>query len=235
MLCAFDFDGTLAPIEVDPGLVYMPAAVARRLDILSSYASIAVVTGRAVADVQARLGFAPSYVVGNHGLEGVPGCVFDAHFPLLCAEWEKSLHAMLQRHGLASSGVRIENKGCSLSVHYRLARDREYVESQLATLIERLTPAPHLVGGKCVFNLLTAAGMDKGAAVNRLMEDCGAAGALYVGDDVTDEDVFRLRRRDLVTVRVEPATGTCADFFLHHRLGMVQLLDELISRLRRHS
>lgn len=90
------------------------------------------------------------------------------------------------------------------------------------------------IGGKCVFNVLPGAGMDKGTAINCLMENSGACSVGYVGDDTTDEDVFRLRRKGLLTVRVGPGSSN-AEFFLHHRLGMVQLLDELISRLRRRS
>lgn len=59
----------------------------------------------------------------------------------------------------------------------------------------------------------------------------GAPGALYVGDDVIDEDVFRLGRNDVLTVRIERAGNSTAEFHLNHRLEMVQLFDELIGRL----
>lgn len=235
VLCAFDFDGTLAPIVRDPDQVAVPAAVARRLAILAEHTPVAIVTGRAVADVQSRLKFAPRYIVGNHGLEGVPGCPPAEQYQALCAQWEVGLSAALAEQKLTAAGVRIENKGCSLSVHYRLARNRDQLESELAKLLAGLTPAPQVIGGKCVFNLLPPAGVDKGAAMLRLMEDGKASSAIYVGDDTTDEDVFRLRSRDLLTVRVGPGGNTSAEFFLHHRLAVVQLLDQLISRLRGHA
>ena len=166
MLCAFDFDGTLAPVAVDPGQVVVPTPVARRLAILADRAAIAVVSGRAAADVRARLNFVAHYVVGNHGQEGVPGC-----------------------------GAKAPHEAVSADV------------------------LPGQSGGK-------------GAAIVRMMEDCGARSAIYVGADATDEDIFRLHRKNLLTVRIGPDDDSEADFFLHHRIEMVQLLDNLISRLR---
>ena len=59
-LLAFDFDGTLAPIVTDPDDARIPAPVARRLDRLASLLPVAIITGRAVADVRERLtGAAP--------------------------------------------------------------------------------------------------------------------------------------------------------------------------------
>jgi trehalose 6-phosphate phosphatase len=65
------------------------------------------------------------------------------------------------------------------------------------------------------------------------MEITGARHAIYVGDDVTDEDVFELRRPDIMTVRVEYLAGTAAEFYLPHWTDMVGLLDELIKRLQK--
>lgn len=233
MLCVFDFDGTLAPIVTDPGRAAVPAPVARRLASLADRAAIAVVSGRAASDVRARLNFVAHYVVGNHGLEGVPGGLPSGQHEAVCASWERTLASALAAHGTAAAGVRIEKKRYSLSVHYRLARDRAQLGTWLQGLLAELEPAPHVTSGKYVFNVLPAPGVDKGAAIVRLMEDCGARSAIYVGSDATDDDVFRLHRKDLLTVRIGPDTGSDADFFLHHRIEMVQLLDDLISRLRR--
>ena len=68
-LLAFDFDGTLAPIVARPDQAHVPDAVAHGLAELSRALPVAVVTGRSVADVRARLGFQPRWVIGNHGAE----------------------------------------------------------------------------------------------------------------------------------------------------------------------
>jgi trehalose 6-phosphate phosphatase len=99
-------------------------------------------------------------------------------------------------------------------------------------MFARLTPAPRIVSGKYIFNLLPEDAVHKGSALEQLLRATGANGAIYVGDDVTDEDVFRLRRGDVLSVRVEPEADSAAPFFLERRQDMPQLLDALIARLR---
>ena len=67
-LMAFDFDGTLAPIVAHPTDARIPPAVLTRLRALAQRLPVAIVTGRSVADVRARLGFEPHFVIGNHGV-----------------------------------------------------------------------------------------------------------------------------------------------------------------------
>lgn len=232
LLCAFDFDGTLAPIVRDPGQVAVPAAVLWRLERLAARTTVAIITGRSVADLQHRLPLETHYVVGNHGLEGLPDTEAQASaWRAACGAWEAALGAALARERRAAAGIFIENKGCSLSLHYRTAPDRAAAAQWLAMLCRELAPAAHVIGGKCVFNLLPEAGINKGYALERLIESCGAHAALYVGDDVTDEDVFRLQRPDLIGVRIERDPASSAQFFLPHRLDLVRLLDGLLSRL----
>lgn len=73
LLCVFDFDGTLSPIVAQPDQARLPLGVRRRLLELSKLASVAIITGRSLADIRPRLEFEPDYTVGNHGIEGIPG------------------------------------------------------------------------------------------------------------------------------------------------------------------
>jgi trehalose 6-phosphate phosphatase len=233
MLCAFDFDGTLAPIVPEPHRAEVPLPIRRRLIELCEYTPVAIITGRSLADLRARLDFTPDYVVGNHGLEGMPGREgLAARYEQLCLNWERALTAALQDHAVLEPGIWIENKTYSLSVHYRLAHDHSRAEAQLTELFADLAPVPHVIAGKRMFNLLPDAAVNKGTALDQLFDASGAPTALYVGDDATDEDVFRLQRADLLSIRVEPGVDSAAEFFLHHQLDVDQLLDELIARLR---
>jgi trehalose 6-phosphate phosphatase len=233
LLCAFDFDGTLAPIVEQPQEVRLPEFMRGHLLALQRHAPVAIITGRALADIAPRLGFTPDILIGNHGLEGVPGerAAADAEYHrAVCAAWRGQLDKLLAAE-YPDPGVQIEDKRYSLSVHYRHAQAAARAEDDLAPLLATLDPAPRLVAGKCVFNLMPPGAGDKGSALARAMEEIGARGALYVGDDVTDEDVFRVRRADLLSVRVEPSETSAAPYFLQHIGEMPRLLQALAGPL----
>lgn len=232
LLCAFDFDGTLAPIVALPEQACLPEEIRQRLVALSEYAPIAIITGRSVQDISPRLGFEPEFVVGNHGLEGVPGWEAQAErHREFCIAWHTQLDAVL-RDPAFDPGIQLEDKHYSLSVHYRLVRDTDETARRLEQLVGSLVPHPRVVSGKYVFNLLAHDACHKGSALSRLIEICGANHAIYVGDDVTDEDVFRLRRNDVVSIRIERADDSTADFFLPYPSDILVLLEELTRRMR---
>lgn len=233
LLCAFDFDGTLAPIVAQPEKVHLPYDIRQQLITLSHYAPIAIITGRSIKDINKHIGFTPDFIIGNHGIEGLPD--WDRHsgsYELYCRMWEQKLSAAFQNHEVFDPAIRIEDKGYSLSIHYRAARDQHDVAQKLEKLFRQLTPLPRVIPGKSVFNLVPENATDKGCALMKLMATQNFRTAIYVGDDVTDEDVFRLHRPEVLTVRVEQAVDSDAEFFLRQRQDIKHLLDELIVRLR---
>src|SRR2546423_9965738 len=233
VMCIFDFDGTLVPIVSQPDKAHLQLPTLQRLTALRELAPVAVVTGRAVADARARLGFDPDYLVGNHGLEGVPG--WNGHteqYEELCRTWRAQLASRL-RQAHVDPGVWVEDKRYSLSVHYRAAQHRVHAERQIEDLLAELRPLPRLFGGKCVYNVVPHDAPDKGSAVLQLLRVSGCESAIYVGDDQTDEDVFRLSAPNVLSVRIGHTSHTSAAFFLDNRSEVGVLLDELIARLRR--
>ena len=92
MLCVFDFDGTLSPIVPQPDSACLPPEVRERLVRLTTLAPVAILTGRSLTDIHKRLGFEPHYVIGNHGLEGVPGWESrSSRYAADCAAWRQAL------------------------------------------------------------------------------------------------------------------------------------------------
>lgn len=229
LLCAFDFDGTLAPLVPVPDDARLPDGIREQLLRLAQYAPIAIVTGRGIDDIRPRLGFDPDFLVGNHGLEGVPGwesmAAAHAH---ACSGWREQLQRALPEH---DPGLLLEDKRYSLSVHYREAADPEAAARRLEALFETLSPQPRIVAGKFVYNLLAEDRCHKGTALARLMELGGARHAIYVGDDVTDEDVFRMRHPDILSVRVEQSEASSAELYIPGPADMARLLEELEARL----
>jgi trehalose 6-phosphate phosphatase len=233
LLCAFDFDGTLAPLVTQPERAHTPKNIISRIGELSEYAKLAIITGRSIEDVSNRLGFQPDYLVGNHGLEGVPDWQGRAAvYREMCRQWMDILGQKLVNQPEFQSNIWVEDKFYSISIHYRIARHRVEIERRLLELLPELLPSVRIVAGKCVVNLLPPDAPDKGSAMMALMAASQASGALYVGDDVTDEDVFRIRCSELLSVRIGHDPRSSAEFFLAHRLCVLQLLDELILRFR---
>ena len=218
----FDFDGTLAPIRPTPGEVAMDARTAGAFAELARRLPVAVVTGRGVADVQARLAGTPRWVIGNHGAEGLPGAdrARQAEQAAICAAW----HAQLA--GLSGAGILLEDKRYTLSLHYRLAPDRDAARTHLLAVLAGLQPAPEIVPGKCVFNLLPAGSYDKFRALREL---AGGGPVFFAGDDENDEIVFRQAPPDWVTVKVGSGGPSAARFRVQSQEAMADCLDLLLA------
>ena len=229
VLCLFDFDGTLAPLISNPAMVSLPPAIQAQLQALQSRALVGIITGRSLADMRQRLSFEPDYVIGNHGLEGLPGWQQYApeHFER-CRSWLSSLQTMLSDLGDA---VWIEDKSYSLTVHYRHARNQALVQQTLSVCFETLSPAPRIIPGKFNASLLSPGAGDKGLAVEQLLMLSEQPRALYVGDDTTDEDVFALHHPDIFSVRVGDDFPTAADYVIKDHEAIQLLLDLLLALL----
>ena len=226
LLLAFDLDGTLAPIAPRPEDAKVPDDVQQLLAALAVRTPLAIVTGRAVRDARRMLWFTPRYFVGNHGAEGVPGREEDAAtYEALCRQW----HAAIVASGIQNRlpGTLLEDKGYSLALHYRLARHPEQARDALLDLARSLDPAPRIVPGRRVLNLVPAQAVHKGDALRALIAHARAERAVYIGDDITDEDVFELRLPGARTIRVEPEGESAADFCLARQADVATLLREL--------
>ena len=225
-LLAFDFDGTLAPIVPHPDEARVPLPVARRLQYLAARLPVAIVTGRAIADVESRLGFSPHHILGNHGIEN-PLDAAHGDWARALDDFRVVLHR--ERHDLAAVGLRLEDKGLSIALHYRLAPDRSRAVARVEALLLDYGRQLKVVGGKCVFNITAAEAPDKGDALLALVRSTGAGCALFVGDDLNDEAVFAKALPDWVTVRIgRNHPGSRARYYLDVPAQLPALLDTLI-------
>ncbi len=232
-LYAFDFDGTLAPIEPRPEQVRTPANVMRLLQQLAQAAPVAVISGRRRADLVTRLPAAVRYMVGNHGNEGGPAAPDYDAMRAVCSGWRAQLEAWLATDAHAH-GVLVEDKTLSLSLHYRLARGRARAARRLEGWIEQLSPPPRVIGGKLVFNLLPPGALTKYEALVAIAAAERAQRVLFVGDDETDELVFTQAPPHWLTVRVEMRRSSAARYFVHQQSGVAMLLDRLVRSRARH-
>jgi trehalose 6-phosphate phosphatase len=223
-LLAFDFDGTLAPIVSERDEANMRASTGRLFAELCALYPCAVISGRSRNDVKVRLGGADvAFVIGNHGLE--PGTDLST-FAGEIGRVKPLLEAALA----GFDGVDIEDKGYSLAIHYRRALQKRAARTTIARAVVSLGGTMRVVPGKLVANVVPASASNKGDALLGLMAHLGVKAALYVGDDVTDEDVFRIKSPSyLLTTRIGPSRRTAARYTLRDQREIDQLLLRLIA------
>jgi trehalose 6-phosphate phosphatase len=214
-LLAFDFDGTLAPIVDRPERARVPPAWADMLAELTALVPIAIVTGRSVTDVTARLPFSPRYILGNHGAEDPEGAMADRWEPL---------------------GIVLEDKHFSLAMHYRLAPDMIAAKQCIDELLVGEHRGLHLFHGKCVMNIAPDDAADKADAVISLVQRSGAGAALFAGDDINDEPVFARVPRDWFTLKVgHDSHPSKARFLVDTQEEVGSLLQRLLEMARVHA
>lgn len=191
-----DMDGTLSPIVDEPSAAQVTP---RSRELLAALAAllplVAVVSGRAVADVQGRVGLDGLTYVGNHGLEQwVDGRVVPVP---AAAEFRPAVEAALADLSAASHpGMWIEDKGVTISAHYRQTADPVAVGEAFRTDAETIA-ARHglrLFSGRMVYELRPPLDMDKGSTFKQLIESHQLTSAVYLGDDTTDMDALRMAR-----------------------------------------
>ena len=223
VLLAFDYDGTLAPIVADRELAKMRPKTAQLLCKVCQLYPCAVISGRSKADVAPRLGNAGvKYLIGNHGLE--PGrdlSEFAGEVALVRPQLELALSHC--------QGVELEDKIYSLAVHYRKSRQKRQARSAIRDAVLALPLGMRIVTGKLVVNVVPERAANKGDALLELREQEAANTAFYIGDDVTDEDVFTLDQPGrLFTVRVGRSKVSAAKYFLRDQREMDALLAKLV-------
>lgn len=226
-LYAFDFDGTLAALVEDPWKASMSAGTSRYLSDLSQIVPTAVISGRSVSDLRMRIQNDNIRLIGNHGVEGLsPIGLSSKAIQQICESWKDQIfekyHETLHQQQIA-----FEDKTFSLAWHYRKAKDQMSALGQLKEMAAALDPVPRVILGKTVVNLVPDGAPDKGAALLELMSLTGVGRALYVGDDDTDEDIFRLNDPRLTTVRVEEGESK-ASYFLKDREEVDHLIQKIL-------
>lgn len=222
-LLAFDFDGTLAPIVTGPTEAGMRESTRRLFRRVCELFPTAVISGRGRGDVAGRLcGARVKYVVGNHGAE-------NGRRSKLKKSTLDEARVQLTELAAHTPGLQLEDKGFSLSVHYRRVKHPVAARRSILKVLEQLRRPLRAMGGKMVINVLPEGAHDKGDALLELCKQTHSDLALYVGDDVTDEDVFSMRQRKrVVGVRIGRSARSAAEYYVKTQDDIDALLRRLI-------
>ena len=200
VLLLLDYDGTLTPIAAQPDLAVLGQKPRNTLLSLSQRDKfiVGIISGRSLSDISAMAGLPDLVYAGNHGLE-ISGPGLNFVHPEAGA-FGKTLGLLvldLQRDLFSLPGVLVEDKGLTISVHYRLTPDELVgeVESRFKAVV-----SPYLkpggwkaTAGKQVLEMRPDIPWDKGKAIAYLQEAYPSASlTFYFGDDLTDEDGFEV-------------------------------------------
>jgi len=200
VLLAFDYDGVLAPLTTTRAAgAPLSRGTRALLGRLSRHYPTAVVSGRAWRDMSRLVRGAVPIVVGNHGFElGRPAPV-----PAAVVRRVRGWRRRLERALDGVPGVHFEDKRSTLAVHYGLSPGWRRAERAVYEAANHLR-GTRLIPGKKVLNVLPHGFPSKGDAIRQLLARMGLESALYVGDDVTDEDAFAVGPPLVFGVHVGP-------------------------------
>lgn len=237
-----DYDGTLTPIVRRPEDATLDDNMRSLLRELAKRCTLAIVSGRDRQNAEEMVQVENLVYAGSHG--------FDIRGPDIQMQHEEAKEALpeldeaeqkLRERIESIAGAHVERKRFAIAVHYREVESDVDVERVEEAVDEVREAHPRLrkKGGKKIFELQPDVEWDKGQAVLWLTEALGLDHAgvvvIYIGDDVTDEDAFRvLRYRGTgIGIRVAAATsGTHASYFLRDCDEVKNFLESLLSILQ---
>jgi trehalose 6-phosphate phosphatase len=233
ILVALDYDGTIAPIAETPEAAHMEPETETILRELAAAdrISLAIVSGRSLADLRKRLPIAGIIHIGNHGLEIEGAGVSFVHegasllrrvIDLACWDLEAALASV--------RGVRVERKGLTATVHYRQAPPdlAEWIQLTVHAAVEPYRSQIAVLPALLAWEIRPNLPWNKGSAIRFLLGRMRAVDPALVcaGDDVTDEDMFDVIP-GAISVRVGSPVKTRARYFVngtHELLRFLKLL-----------
>jgi len=192
-----DYDGTLTPIVATPDLAVLSEEMRKVVRELSSCYKVSIVSGRATDDVQSKVQISGIFYAGSHGFEIVypDGKVKVNEEAQAIRRVIDVVHQELSNDLKDVKGALVEHVKYTISAHYRLVSDEDFpkVKEAVEDILSEHTNL-RKTNGKKVFELRPKIDWHKGKAVEWILNDLGYQPhkhlAIYIGDDVTDEDAF---------------------------------------------
>lgn len=204
-LLLFDFDGTLAPIVNDPAEAKPTDTLINALRHLAKSSDLVIISGRSRTFLEQTFAGIPIRLVAEHGaFMKAPGQDWE-RLDLSGGEWVDPVRAIISQFVERFSGSVLEEKETALAWHYRMATsdDGESAAVELASQLRRAdSPVPlAVIQGKKVVEVKPAQ-HSKGTVALTIFEQTPYDFIVSIGDDTTDEDMFRQMPNWAYTLKV---------------------------------
>lgn len=204
-LLLLDFDGTLAPIVDDPAMAQLSEHLKTTLSLLARQTDVVVISGRNRAFLETIFTDMPVYLVAEHGAFLRKPTQSWTRLDLSTDDWVADVQAVMQQLVERLPGSFIEQKETAIVWHYRMLDDEigESTANELSTQLRRMsfaTPITIIQGSKVVE--VKPALHSKGTVALAIVEQKTYDFIVSIGDDTTDEDMFRLLPNWSYTLKV---------------------------------
>ncbi|KAI5347175.1 hypothetical protein L3X38_015054 [Prunus dulcis] len=240
-----DYDGTLSPIVDDPDRAFMSDEMRAAVREVAKYFPTAVISGRSRDKVKEFVQLSNVYYAGSHGMDIMvpprPLRPCDANNNTTAMDIKGSdvlfqpakrflpaiqeIRTLLEEITRKVEGARVEDNRFCISVHFRKVREEDYgiLEEKVKSVVGKYAEF-HLTLGKKVLEIRPSIEWNKGHALEYLLDTLGFSNSsdvlpLYIGDDRTDEDAFKvIRSRGQgfpIIVSSTPKEDTKACYSLH--------------------
>jgi len=219
-----DYDGTCTPIVGAPQEAVLSATMRATIQKLARHYAIGIVSGRTIEDVRSKVRIDNIFYAGSHGFEIVDpaGNVLINKDAIRIRSTIDEVHRKLEERLKQVPGATIEHVKFTVSVHYRQVAPHDFpqVKAAVREILKEYSDLRTIMGKK-VFVIRPKINWDKGKAVDLILKllkfNKKRDFAIYVGDDLTDEDAFRsLRGRGAgILVAKEKNRPTKANYFVH--------------------
>ncbi len=196
LLVALGFDGILSPTVPRPSEAAVPEDTRALLSKLGSSPRITLsfLSGRSLYDIQNRVGMQDAFYAGNHGMEiRGPGLESSDGLAVSCRSDLVDALTSLAKCTKLHRGVFIEDKGMTVTVHWRQADSGERARlRELLEVIVRSHPRLKIFAGEACWELRARASWNKGDALRQILAhlQLKPADTIYLGEEFTDEDAF---------------------------------------------
>ena len=218
----FDYDGTLSPIVSDPEMAFLRPRTKILLDHLYKVSKIGIISGRSLSDLKTRIEFKTDFLSGTHGLES----------PFSSGKEHKEYQAFFKDLQNVLKDIYpelfFEKKTVGFTVHYRKTENSKVIIRELLELLETF-PEIKIIGGKKVLNILPNRPHNKGWVMEKLLQKNPHSHFIYIGDDTTDEDIFKIRNDRLISIRIGKSSKTSAPLYIHGQKEIDQFLWSVLS------